>query len=170
MRTLSRMWIVYKASPSLRHIFFSSPRSSSGLCTLRRLSFILDSTLLLPPFYLHYSTSLFALTMSSRMQSPDASNQSLPPGGIVALPSLSCSLSSLPQAMSMDSVSVHPTMYAQRAAESQAKVSQEPTHVDISPDVISSSQLQKALSVTASSFSPQNPPIVPAYMRPVRFS
>ncbi|KAG1797413.1 uncharacterized protein HD556DRAFT_1233320 [Suillus plorans] len=41
---------------------------------------------------------------------------------LVALPSLSCGLSSLPQAKSMDSVSLHPNMYAQRAAESEAKV------------------------------------------------
>ncbi|KAG2352130.1 hypothetical protein BDR07DRAFT_1262753, partial [Suillus spraguei] len=35
---------------------------------------------------------------------------------------LSAVLSSLPQAKSMDSVSLHPNMYAQRAAESEAKV------------------------------------------------
>ncbi|KAH0826325.1 hypothetical protein J3R83DRAFT_5277 [Lanmaoa asiatica] len=41
---------------------------------------------------------------------------------LVALPSLSCALSSLPQATSLDSVSLHPSMYAQHAAESEAKV------------------------------------------------
>lgn len=41
---------------------------------------------------------------------------------LVALPSLACSLSNLPQATSMDCVSLHPNMYAQRAAESEAKV------------------------------------------------
>lgn len=66
---------------------------------------------------------------------------------ITSLPSLSCSLSSLPQAKTMANVSLHPTMYAQRAAESEAK-------------------LQKVLSKTASSYSPQNPPSVPSYMNP----
>ncbi|KAH7907056.1 hypothetical protein BJ138DRAFT_1015122 [Hygrophoropsis aurantiaca] len=65
---------------------------------------------------------------------------------LVALPSLSCALSSLPQAKSMDSVSLHPNMYAQRAAESEAK-------------------LKKVLSKTAASF-PQHPPPIPAYMNP----
>ncbi|KAF8552640.1 hypothetical protein OG21DRAFT_1443188 [Imleria badia] len=41
---------------------------------------------------------------------------------LVALPSLSCALSSLPQATSLDSVSLHPSMYAQHAAESEAKL------------------------------------------------
>lgn len=41
---------------------------------------------------------------------------------LVALPSLSCALSALPQATSLDSVSLHPSMYAQHAAESEAKV------------------------------------------------
>lgn len=40
---------------------------------------------------------------------------------LVALPSLSCALSSLPQATSLDSVSLHPSMYAQHAADSEAK-------------------------------------------------
>jgi hypothetical protein len=64
----------------------------------------------------HSHTLLF--NMSARLvQHPDASR-------IIALPSLSCSLSSLPHAMSMDGVSVHPTMYAHCAAESEAKVCQ----------------------------------------------
>ncbi|KAG1896352.1 uncharacterized protein F5891DRAFT_1054440 [Suillus fuscotomentosus] len=65
---------------------------------------------------------------------------------LVALPSLSCGLSSLPQAKSMDSVSLHPNMYAQRAAESEAK-------------------LKNVLSKTAASHS-QNPPPIPTYMNP----
>ncbi|KIK41098.1 hypothetical protein CY34DRAFT_13255 [Suillus luteus UH-Slu-Lm8-n1] len=64
---------------------------------------------------------------------------------LVALPSLSCGLSSLPQAKSMDSVSLHPNMYAQRAAQSEAK-------------------LKNVLSKTAS--NSQNPPPIPAYMNP----
>ncbi|KAF4566179.1 hypothetical protein EYR36_011594 [Pleurotus pulmonarius] len=56
--------------------------------------------------------------MASRAQSPDSSKPK-----IVALPSLASSLSSLPQAKSMAHVALHPNMYAQRAAESEAKVS-----------------------------------------------
>ena len=42
---------------------------------------------------------------------------------LMALPSLSCSLSSLPQARSLEQVSLHPSsMSAQLAAESEAKV------------------------------------------------
>ncbi|KAN0082799.1 hypothetical protein V8E55_008594 [Tylopilus felleus] len=41
---------------------------------------------------------------------------------LVALPSFSCALSSLPQATSLDSVSLHPSMYTQHAAESEAKL------------------------------------------------
>ena len=41
----------------------------------------------------------------------------------MALPSVSCSLSSLPQARSLEQVSLHPSsMSAQHAAESEAKV------------------------------------------------
>lgn len=45
---------------------------------------------------------------------------------LVALPSLSCALSSLPQATSLDSVSLHPSMYAQHAADSEAKARRSP--------------------------------------------
>jgi hypothetical protein len=41
---------------------------------------------------------------------------------LIALPTLSCELSSLPQAKTMESVSIHPTTYV-RSAESEAKVS-----------------------------------------------
>ncbi|KZT02834.1 uncharacterized protein LAESUDRAFT_391925 [Laetiporus sulphureus 93-53] len=52
-----------------------------------------------------------------------SSAASIPPEHIIALPSLSCQLSSLPAAKSIDSVSLHPTsMSAQRAAESEAKL------------------------------------------------
>jgi len=64
---------------------------------------------------------------------------------LTALPSLSGGLSSLPQAKSMDSVSLHPSMYANRAAAGEAK-------------------LQKALTKTASSFSPAT--AMPPYMSP----
>ncbi|KAJ7474708.1 hypothetical protein FB451DRAFT_1397592 [Mycena latifolia] len=42
--------------------------------------------------------------------------------GLVAFPSVSSSLHSLPRATSMSNVSLHPNMYAQRAKESEAKV------------------------------------------------
>ncbi|KAJ7035217.1 hypothetical protein C8F04DRAFT_1099444 [Mycena alexandri] len=52
------------------------------------------------------------------MSSRDASNKN----GLVAYPSVSSSLHSLPRATSMSNVSLHPNMYAQRAKESQAKL------------------------------------------------
>ncbi|KAG1734205.1 uncharacterized protein EDB91DRAFT_1225726 [Suillus paluster] len=75
-----------------------------------------------------------------------SNSQGLRAEKLVALPSLSCGLSSLPQAKSMDSVSLHPNMYAQRAAESEAK-------------------LKNVLSKTAASYS-QTTPAIPAYMNP----
>jgi hypothetical protein len=57
--------------------------------------------------------------MTSLQQS---NSRRAPADKLVALPSLSSGLSSLPQAKSMASVSLHPNMYAQRAAESEAKV------------------------------------------------
>ncbi|KDQ53936.1 hypothetical protein JAAARDRAFT_38912 [Jaapia argillacea MUCL 33604] len=76
--------------------------------------------------------------MSTRTHTTAKSNKSIPAEQIIALPSLSCALSSLPQAKSLDSVSLHQTsMSAQRAAESEAK-------------------LKKALSKTAASPSAQN--------------
>ncbi|KAG1814652.1 uncharacterized protein BJ212DRAFT_1361153 [Suillus subaureus] len=77
-----------------------------------------------------------------------SNSQGLRAEKLVALPSLTCGLSSLPQAKSMDSVSLHPNMYAQRAAQSEAK-------------------LKNVLSKTAASHS-QAPPPVPTYMNPVR--
>ncbi|GLB41273.1 hypothetical protein LshimejAT787_0904880 [Lyophyllum shimeji] len=69
------------------------------------------------------------------MSTRDASNKS----SLVAFPSVSSSLHSLPHATSIQNVAIHPNMYAQRAAESEAL-------------------LQKALSKTASSFAPNPPP------------
>ncbi|KAF8908127.1 hypothetical protein CPB84DRAFT_1767344, partial [Gymnopilus junonius] len=75
------------------------------------------------------------------------SRDSTKPASIVAFPSVSSSLHSLPQATSIQNVNLHPNMYAQRAAESEAK-------------------LQKALSKTPTSFTPQQPqPMV--YRSPV---
>lgn len=63
------------------------------------------------PFLLSSSFFLCTFTMSS-------SNKK----GLVAFPSVSSSLNSLPRATSMSNVSLHPNMYAQRAKESEAKV------------------------------------------------
>lgn len=65
--------------------------------------------------------------MSSHAAKSDSSRSStssaIAPDQLIALPSLSCSLSSLPQAKSLDGVSLHPSsMSAQRAAESEAKL------------------------------------------------
>ncbi|KAJ7123927.1 hypothetical protein C8R46DRAFT_1213149 [Mycena filopes] len=51
------------------------------------------------------------------MSTRDASKK-----GLVAFPSVSSSLHSLPRATSMSNVSLHPNMYAHRAKESQAKL------------------------------------------------
>ncbi|KAF9237448.1 hypothetical protein BU15DRAFT_75993 [Melanogaster broomeanus] len=63
---------------------------------------------------------------------------------LVSFPSLASSLSKLPQATSFDNVSLHPSMYAQHAAESEAK-------------------LKKALSKTAASmpYNSSMPPYMP---------
>ncbi|KAI0746683.1 hypothetical protein C8Q80DRAFT_1176706 [Daedaleopsis nitida] len=63
--------------------------------------------------------------MPSQTQKSDSSassTKSIPPEQLIALPSFSCSLSSLPQAKSIDGLSLHPSMLAQRNAESQAKL------------------------------------------------
>ncbi|PIL27441.1 hypothetical protein GSI_10590 [Ganoderma sinense ZZ0214-1] len=63
--------------------------------------------------------------MPSQTQKSDSSassTKSIPPSQLIALPSLACSLSSLPQAKSIDTLPLHPTMLAQRNAESQAKL------------------------------------------------
>ena len=54
------------------------------------------------------------------MTSRDATK---PPSNMIAFPSLSSGLHSLPQVTNLQNVSLHPNMYAQRAAESEAKVS-----------------------------------------------
>ena len=59
---------------------------------------------------------------SQKSDSSASSTRSIPPEQLIALPSLACSLSSLPQAKSIDGLSLHPSMLAQRNAESQAKV------------------------------------------------
>ncbi|TEB25078.1 hypothetical protein FA13DRAFT_1796745 [Coprinellus micaceus] len=68
------------------------------------------------------------------------------PSHLVSLPSLSSSLHALPHATSMSNVSLHPSMYANRAAESEAK-------------------LQQALNKQAASLGAQQPssPVVPGY-------
>lgn len=44
------------------------------------------------------------------------------PSNLVAFPSVSASLCQLPHATSMQNIAIHPSMYANRAAESEAKV------------------------------------------------
>lgn len=83
-----------------------------------------------PPNHTLRATSLrphspVTRTMPSQTQKSESSassTKSIPPEQLIALPSLACSLSSLPQAKSIDGLSLHPTMLAQRNAESQAKV------------------------------------------------
>ncbi|KAF8628926.1 hypothetical protein AX15_003645 [Amanita polypyramis BW_CC] len=77
------------------------------------------------------------------------SSQQCPPSNLVAFPSVSASLCSLPNATSMQNIALHPSMYATRAAESEAK-------------------LQKALSSKANSSTKSNHVPVPTYV-PVCF-
>ncbi|KAF5339583.1 hypothetical protein D9611_011413 [Ephemerocybe angulata] len=69
------------------------------------------------------------------------------PSNLVSLPSLSSSLHTLPQATSLSNVALHPSMYTNRAAESEAK-------------------LQKALNKQAASLNGSQPqsPVIPGYM------
>ncbi|KIP04087.1 hypothetical protein PHLGIDRAFT_20078 [Phlebiopsis gigantea 11061_1 CR5-6] len=63
--------------------------------------------------------------MSSKSGSSRSSSSSsaIAPEQLIALPSLSSALSTLPQAKSLDGVALHPNyMSAQRAAESEAKL------------------------------------------------
>ncbi|KAJ6494035.1 hypothetical protein C8R47DRAFT_1118134 [Mycena vitilis] len=54
--------------------------------------------------------------------------------GLVAYPSVSSSLHSLPHATSMSNVSLHPNMYAQRAKESEAKLQHAFTKPTLNPN------------------------------------
>ncbi|KAL4079978.1 hypothetical protein V8B97DRAFT_1914113 [Scleroderma yunnanense] len=94
---------------------------------------------------------------------PPPNTQGIRADKLVSLPSLSSSLYSLPQATSLANVSLHPSMYAQRAAESEAKV----TLSRSLPWCNLLTQLKKVLSKTAAS-QPQTPPppAIPAYMNP----
>jgi hypothetical protein len=82
---------------------------------LYSLAYLLESPLF--PTVLHIALSFAMTTLQP------SNSRGVPADKLVALPSLSSGLSSLPQAKSMDSVSLHPNMYAQRAAQSEAKVS-----------------------------------------------
>ncbi|KAJ7244400.1 hypothetical protein B0H12DRAFT_1129390 [Mycena haematopus] len=64
------------------------------------------------------------------MSSRDASNKK----GLVAFPSVSQSLHSLPRATSMSNVALHPNMYAQRAKESEAKLQHAFTKPTLNPN------------------------------------
>ncbi|KIM54928.1 hypothetical protein SCLCIDRAFT_1221538, partial [Scleroderma citrinum Foug A] len=110
---------------------------------------------------------------------PPPNAQGLRAEKLVSLPSLACSLSSLPNATSMDGISLHHSMYAQRAAESEAKVTlpvsalvrraDATPRLPPSPEWYVLLQLKKVLSKTAASqpHTPPPPPI-PGYMNPVR--
>ncbi|KAF8650718.1 hypothetical protein AX16_005091 [Volvariella volvacea WC 439] len=76
--------------------------------------------------------------MSTRTQAPS---------NLVAFPSVSQALHTLPRCTSMQNVALHPHMYAQRQSESEAK-------------------LQKALSKTASTQSKQSAPVTPYNLPP----
>ena len=97
--------------------------SPSCLCTSARFLF-----LYITPGLFSLSSFLLRdlrvpLSFRSAMTTvPPPNAQGLRAEKLTSLPSLACSLSSLPQATSMDCVSLHPNMYAQRAAESEAKV------------------------------------------------
>lgn len=101
--------------------FFTT--SPSCLCTSARLLFLYItlglfclSSVLLRDLRVPLSFR-FAMTTA-----PPPNAQGLRAEKLVSLPSLACSLSSLPNATSMDGISLHHSMYAQRAAESEAKV------------------------------------------------
>jgi len=99
-------------------------------------------------------SAILLVQMSTRSHALDASKNAtnLRKEQLMALPSVSCSLSSLPQARSLDHVCLHPSsMSAQHAADSEAK-------------------LRKVLSKSASSHAgpsfvvtpPPNPPASPS--------
>ncbi|TFK93436.1 hypothetical protein K466DRAFT_561746 [Polyporus arcularius HHB13444] len=87
---------------------------------------------------------------ASSASSRSSSSNSTPPDQLISLPSLACSLSALPQAKSIDGLSLHPSRIAQRNAESQAK-------------------LQKALSKSAANASLPAAYGVP-HAQPVQYS
>ncbi|KAI0777617.1 hypothetical protein BD413DRAFT_706890 [Trametes elegans] len=89
-------------------------------------------------------------SQTQKSNSSASSTKSIPPNQLVALPSLACSLSSLPQAKSIDGLSLHHSMLAQRSAESQAK-------------------LQKALSKSSTNGAPMyaGHPSQPAQYSPI---
>lgn len=91
------------------------------------------------------------------------------PSNLISFPSVSSSLHSLPQATSLKNVDLHPNMYANRAAESEAKVSRPTTRTLNSAHAIFF-QLQKALARTHSSQSPAGQPLYRVTVSQVQFS
>ncbi|KAK7691470.1 hypothetical protein QCA50_004869 [Cerrena zonata] len=92
--------------------------------------------------------------------SSTASKNSIAPGHMIALPSLSSSLSSLPQAKSVDAVALHPfPMSAQRSAESEAKLRKVLSH---SNSNASHASAPAAYATAAPSYSPGSgdPPLM----------
>lgn len=72
--------------------------------------------------------NIFFAAMSARAHSSTASTQRSRAEQLVALPSLSCALSSLPQAKSISNVAIHQSTLAHRNADSEAKVRSPPTY------------------------------------------
>ncbi|KAI0031888.1 hypothetical protein K488DRAFT_86391 [Vararia minispora EC-137] len=82
------------------------------------------------------------------------SNASNPPTHLVALPSLSSHLSSLPQAKSIANVPIYTSsMAGHHAAHSEAKVRPSPRPLQLQP-TRSALQLRQALSQTSQSSAP----------------
>ncbi len=104
-------------TPSLRvasHVHILS--SAASVCP--EISTNYPPTIALTTIHTSCRYTTCAMSNSSR-----SSTSSVAPNTLVALPSLSCALSSLPQARSLDGIAIHPTsMSAQRHAESEAKV------------------------------------------------
>lgn len=97
--------------------------------------------LLTPSTLCHLSGYLYAI-MTTQAQTIISTNTGVAPEKLISLPSLSCSLSSLPQAKNMDSILLHPTTYTQRAAESEAKVS---SCTLVPPNVVSHPAVEKGV-------------------------
>ncbi|KAL4243345.1 hypothetical protein ABKN59_011028 [Abortiporus biennis] len=97
---------------------------------------------------------------SNSSRSSASSTNSIAPQQLISLPSLACSLSSLPQAKSVDSVSLHPSsMSAQRAAESEAKLRKVLSKSSANSPAVPPAMLPQA---TSPSYSPgsNSPPLM----------
>ncbi|KAJ2925747.1 hypothetical protein H1R20_g11354, partial [Candolleomyces eurysporus] len=88
------------------------------------------------------------------------------PANLVSLPSLSSHLNALPQATSMSNVALHPHMYANRAAESDAKLAKA-----LSKQAASAGQPQQPMSpYQMTSSAQQQDSSSPLMMRTKKFT